>query len=760
MNNKYKILSISILIVASIITGFSAWRLSKIGFDYNFENFFPRNDPDTDFFNEHRSRFGTDNDFILIGIKNSSGIFRKDFLTKIDTLEKQLKKIHNVNSVVSPLAIKDIIRDPLLGNVIEIPFLRWSQPEFYQIDSVRIAKNPQLKGSLFSKDFKSVCLIINHKEKIKDKDCIAIAKDIEDVIKPMGFEEYHLAGRSIGQAYYTRVMEIDMYILLAVAFAVILIIMILIYRNVIGVLMPFIVVALVVIWSMAFMEITGKHIDVLANAIPTILVVTGLSVAVHVITKYIDHIKDGWSKFDSLKYTITHVGLANVFTTVTTVVGFASLATSGIKPIDDFGLYTAMGVALSFVIGYTVLPALLYLLPAPKPSGGFVPKKMTWDNFLYNVFTFIMKYKKTVLFVFLGFTLVLGIFTFRIKENTYLLEDLKDTDKMKQDFLFFEKQFQGTRPFEMSITAKGDKTIFDKEVILEIEKIENYLQKDYGLGFILSPVAIVKASNRSISGGDDTQYSIPESNSKFKRIISELRAIKENSFVKSVVSENGKIGRLRTTFPDLGSYEANKKNVAFYEFAKTNINPEIIEFKLTGTAELIDKNNRNLAGNILQGLFIAFALISIIFAILFKNWKMIIIGIIPNIVPLLVLSGTMGILGINMKMSTAILFTVAFGIAVDDTIHFLSRFKLELSKNKSILYALKRTYLTSGKAMIITTILLIIGFGVLGLSSFYAVQVIGSMTSYALFFALVCDLIFLPVLIVLFYRDKTHKKLE
>jgi predicted RND superfamily exporter protein len=139
---------------------------------------------------------------------------------------------------------------------------------------------------------------------------------------------------------------------------------------------------------------------------------------------------------------------------------------------------------------------------------------------------------------------------------------------------------------------------------------------------------------------------------------------------------------------------------------------------------------------------------------------MVLIAIVPNVVPLLILSGTMGILGISMKMSTAILFTIAFGIAVDDTIHFLSRLKTELKDGKSILYAIKRTYMTSGKAMIITTLILCIGFGVLGISSFQAVKMIGLMVSYTLFFALVCDLVLLPALIVLFYRDKKHKTLK
>lgn len=755
----YKRLSIIILIVAGIITGLSAWRLQYLAFDYNFENFFPRNDEDTEFFMEHRKRFGTDNDYILVGLKNSKGVFQRDFLEKVHVLEGKLKEIENVENVVSPLNLKEIQRDPFMGSVLEIPFLRYDQPENYYRDSIRIFRSEQLVGSIFAADGKSVCIMVTNAPKIKDQECIKIDKDLRALLDQSGFEEYHLAGRSIGQAFYTQTMKIDLVILLIAGLIVIITILGFIYRKVIGVLMPFIVVGLVVIWSMAFMELTGKHIDVLSNAIPTILVVTGLSVAIHVLTKYIDHLKEGMSKEESLKTTITHVGLANIFTTITTVVGFASLATSGIKPIDDFGLYTAFGVALSFIIGYTVLPALLYLWPAPKKFGRTAPK-VTWEKMLYSLFSFIMKFKVPIVIVSLAIAAVMGVFTFFIKENTYLLEDLSKKDKMKQDFLFFEYQFQGTRPFEMSIQVKGDKTVFDREVITEIEKIENYLHSDYKLGFIISPIAAIKGSNKALAGGNDESYVIPESNERYKRIVSELKATNTSDFMKSVVTPDYKIARLRSIMPDMGSNKANDYNEGLAKFYNENVNKDLIEYHITGTAELIDKNNRNLTMNIIQGLIIAFVLVSIIFLILFKNWRMVLIAIVPNVVPLLILSGTMGILGISMKMSTAILFTIAFGIAVDDTIHFLSRLKTELKEGKSILYAIKRTYMTSGKAMIITTLILCIGFGVLGISSFQAVKMIGLMVSYTLLFALICDLVLLPALIVLFYRDKKHKTLK
>src|SRR4051812_30434926 len=167
----YKKLSIIILIVATAITGFACWRITKIGFDYNFENFFPRRDKDTDFFNEHRKRFGTDNDFILIGIKNNKGIFDKEFLAKVKQLTDTLPSILNVTEVISPVTIKETVRDPLMGFTNEIPYLRWDKPETYKSDSIRIFNTQELVGNMFSTDGKSLCIILAHTPKIKDLEC-------------------------------------------------------------------------------------------------------------------------------------------------------------------------------------------------------------------------------------------------------------------------------------------------------------------------------------------------------------------------------------------------------------------------------------------------------------------------------------------------------------------------------------------------------------------------------------------------------------
>jgi uncharacterized protein len=755
----YKKLSILILILAAGITGFAIFRITKIGFDYNFEHFFPRKDKDTEFFNEHRNRFGSDNDFILIGIKNEEGVFKKDFLNKLKLLTDSLQKVTNVKEILSPVNIKETVRDPLIGMFSEIPFLRYNQPERYAKDSVRIYQTPELVGNIFSKDGKSVCLIISHTEKIQDQECKDISKRVQSILGSFDFDEFHLAGRSISQAYYSSIMRIDLILLLVAAFVVILVVMIIIYRNAIGILLPTGMVALVVIWTLGIMELMGKDMDVLANAIPTILVVTGLSVAVHFVTKYLDLVRDGSLKLPALKATISQVGRANLLATITTVVGFATLPTSGIKPIDDFGIYTSIGVILSLLIGYTVLPAILNLLPTPTKFRKKKPK-ITWSHSLTRLFNWVIGHKIIVVSMFSALIIAMSIGTSLVKENTFLLDDLSKKSPIKKDFNYFEQTFQGTRPFEMAVWLKDpNKSIFDKDVILGIEQLESYLHKEYGIGYILSPIALIKGSNRSMAGGDPNNYLIPESDSRLTKITNELMAIKTSALVKGVVTPDFKMCRLRAIIPDIGSRKANHLNKNLKNYMESTPQMHPFNYHLTGTAELIDKNNRSLIANMAISVGIALLAVCIIFLILFKSWRMIIIGLIPNLIPLIFISGLMGYFGISMKMSTAILFSVTLGIAVDDTVHFLSKLRMETKSQPSVLDALRATYLSTGKPMIIMTMLLCLGFAVLALSSFKALQTIGIVVSLALLIGMINEILLMPVLIMLIYKDKKIPKL-
>ena len=212
------------------------------------------------------------------------------------------------------------------------------------------------------------------------------------------------------------------------------------------------------------------------------------------------------------------------------------------------------------------------------------------------------------------------------------------------------------------------------------------------------------------------------------------------------------------TMGDIGNQEFQKRQSAFDNFMKKQDLCEKMDYRLTGSAVLIDKNMSYMASSMVKGLLLSVGIVALIIGLLFRSIPVMLISLVPNLIPLVTIAGIMGLMGVELKISTAIIFTIAFGIAVDDTIHFLGKYKFELMKGKSPLYALKRSYLTTGKAMILTTLILCSGFLLLMLSSFMGTYYMGILMCVTLFIALIADITILPALLMLFYQRKSRVK--
>jgi predicted RND superfamily exporter protein len=307
----------------------------------------------------------------------------------------------------------------------------------------------------------------------------------------------------------------------------------------------------------------------------------------------------------------------------------------------------------------------------------------------------------------------------------------------------------------LAVKVKGkDRNVWDKEIIQKLDSVETYLENEFGVTVKSSLVKILKTLNRSAHAGNADSYEIPTANSKirsFKRII---KVADKGRFVYGFIDSTEQKTRVSGTIPDLGNVLAREKTEALFAFIKKNNLDQDIEFKVTGTGYLLDKNMRYLAVSLIKGLGISIILVALIIGFVYRSGRILIISIITNVLPLVVIAGYMGFTGVELKTSTSIIFTIAFGIAVDDTIHFLGKFKYELMKGKGKLYALKRSYFTTGKAMILTTLILSSGFLLLVFSSFLGTFYMGLLLCITFVVALVADLTLLPVLLLLFYKEK------
>ncbi|TPE45943.1 efflux RND transporter permease subunit [Pontibacter mangrovi] len=752
---NYRNLSYLVLLLLAVLTALSVYFASRLRFDYDFDNFFPKGDPDLAYYFSYRDKFGNDNDYLLIGIDNQGrSVFEKPFLTKVDSLTSYLQRQPHVRAVLSPTTVKSPVIEAF--GYFEIPYLHVAEPDRYQQDSINIYTSEELVGTLFSEDATAVSLFVQTTDNLGKGASDTLMAALQQKLEELQLPQTHVAGKALAQSVFVDKMKVELAIFMSASIVLVIIFLWVALRTAWGVLVPLLVVLLSVLWAMGVMGLFNKPIDLMTVLLPTIMFVVGMSDVIHILSRYITEIASGQDKLPALKLTVKEVGLATFLTSLTTAVGFLTLLTTAIVPIRNFGLYTAISIGFAYLLAFTSLPALLLLLKKPNPiKAGKVT--FSWPIFMRRLLRFVLLHPKAIL----ASSAVLVVLSLagisQIKVDTTLLEDLGDDDPIIKDFLYFDQKFAGVRPFELHLMAAEGHTLFDEEVLQEVEKLEVYLRQTYGLNFISSPATIVKTLNRAQNGGLQQFYTLPDSRSDLQSIKRRLQAFRNRSELRSVVTADDKEGRLSGNMQGIGSARATAQNDSLQRFIRQHINPDLLQTRLTGSAILLDKNNTYVTQNMMQGLLIAFAVIAVIVGLIFRSFRMVIISLIPNIIPLLMIGGIMGLMGVKFTVSVSIIFTIAFGIAVDDTIHFLSKLKLELVSGKSLPYAVKRTFISTGKAIIITSCILVAGFLTLVLSTFDATFYVGLFVSLTLVFAVVADLMLLPVLVLCFYRIPKNK---
>lgn len=749
----------SILLIAlfSVIGIVQIIFSTRTGFDYEFDTFFPEEGEDTEYFQHFRSTFGSENDFLIIGIENDEGIFDTAFLKHVDSLTSVLGKIKDVEFVQSPTNLNFIVKD-MFGSIYEVPYMHIDDAEKLKNDSVQLMKSTTMIGSFISADSKSLSIFVKHKDNLDIDSSRVLLEELQATVDEFKFDNAHIGGRIVGHVFFTNLTKTEIVMLVAASAILIIIFLFITFKSWYGILLPFAVVATTVVFVIGLMNQTGKNLNIVLNALPTVLMVVGISGVVHFLSKYLQELRNGKEKFEALHKTWKEVGFALFFTSLTTIVGFASLTTSNIPPIITFGLYTAIGVAFCLILSLFFMPSILYLMKVPKLNKTYKQGKL-WDGKLRDTFLWLIRHKILTLTIFGAIVVVSVIGTMKIKPNNYIMEDLKEDNPMMKSYNFLEANFAGARPFELGIRLKDtSKSVYDLDVVRLLDEIENFAIQNYNLGGVFSIPMLVKATNVGNHGGMQEYFELPEKEKELKKIIKDIRKYFDKEKLSRVVDSTRNETRISARMGDLGSYYTAPLHAKFKEFISDPKYSDVLEVHLTGGPYLMELNNEMLVNNVVTGLIIAFIIIGIIIGVMYRSFVIVILTLIPNVIPLLMIGAIMGYFGIDLKLSTSIVFTIAFGIAVDDTIHFLSKYRIELKKGSSKMLALKHTFESTGKAIVLTTIVLSGGFLTLCVSDYLGSFYIGFLVSLTLLFALLSDLILLPVLLILFYNPKKKEK--
>jgi uncharacterized protein len=736
-----------------LATAFSVLLLllqPQVRFDYDFESFFPQDDPEMDFFSTFRTKFGNDNDYLLLALGAEEDAFERSFLYKADQLRQQLIDLNGVEGVYSLLDY----REPVIN-----PFgIRYIQPlDLVSPENSRemILQDPQMRH-LVSADGKYLLLVIQHTQRIEKEDGDKLYNQIHQAIEQSEIKDYVVAGKIKAQGAFVQLMQEEFAFFLLISLILVVLILLLIFQSWWGIVLPLLVLAVGIAWTIAIMLLSGKALDVMSVMQPTILAVVGLAALVHYLNHYLHLLRAGFSKETAIFRAFSDLFPAVSLTCLTTAMGFLSLYFTSVPSLKLFGLYTGIGVLLMFLAVNLIAPALLYLFPPVKAAQKDLQAKR-WSMGLRATLLLTFRYRKYVLFGFALATAFSVYALFKLKVDGYILDNLPESHELVQDFVFFDENFGGSKPLEIYLQAGKDvPNLLQLEALQEIEKLEVFVQRTFQSSVVLSPLTLVKAINKAQNGGNSNAFILP-SKGQLSRAINLMPRVSEQSTYTMLVNENRE-GRMAARTADMGSFEGNRLKVELNNFIADSLNKDILQVRLTGTSHLIDRSHETVTFQLAKGLGIAFLLVAIIAGMLFRSFRIAFTVLLPNVIPLLWMCGVMWVLDIDMKLTTAIIFTVAFGVAVDDSIHFMAKLKAELSRGKNLLYATKRTYMEAGKAILLTSIILVSGFSILIFSQFGVTFYAGLLISLALIFALMADLVLLPILLLPMQKVWKYKK--
>lgn len=747
------------------ITGFMAYKAQEVKWSFSLANIVPKTDPEMIYFKAFKKEFGEDGNILAIGIKDSA-VYQEGNFRKLKYMTDELANIKYVKDVLSLPSLKRLVKDKE-ENRFELENVFTDVPSDQKVLDSLIAYCQSLKfysGQLLNaENGANMVLVTIENEVMNSKARNTVVGDILQVT------EQYKAHTGINLRYaglpfvrYINTVKIKKELNMFLIFSVMVtgFILFLFFRSFKVVLVALFIIGMIVVWVMGTIALFDFEITLLTGLIPPIIVVIGIPNAVYMLNKYHQEYFDHGDQRKALERIIRKIGIVTLITNFTTAVGFLVLALTDIMVLKEFGIVAGLNILATFVVSLIMIPAVFSYLKPPSSRHlkhlEFVPL----DKVLTGLDLLVHRHKYYIFAAAAIIVILSGYGISKIEARSYMVDDLPEESQVKQDLKFFEDNFAGVMPLEIIIDTGTKKGVQSLKNLQKIDEFETFLNSLDNVSQPLSVVSFIKATRQAFYNDNPEKYALP--NNRDKNFI--FRYLKKESDQKGIskafVDSTGQKIRVSLKIADIGS---NKLDVLVNDVIQPKIDEIFGDTKMkvsiTGTTLLFIKGNKFLIDNLITSMIIAFFIIALIMALLFKNFKMIILCLIPNVIPLMITGGMMGFAGIPLKPSTALIFSIAFGISVDDSIHFLAKYRQELFANNFFVpVAVSKSLRETGASMIYTSIILFFGFVIFAASEFGGTVALGALTSTTLLMAMLTNLIVLPALLLRFDKGSrdTH----
>jgi uncharacterized protein len=741
---------ISVAVIA-VITAILASGLPQLRTEVTAKDLMAADSPSGRFYERAKQQFGSD-DLTLVLVQ-AEDVFRPDVLRAIKRLTEGSRALPGVTGVQSLVTVRNI---RAAGDSIDTELLL---PSAIPDDARELAdakrealRNPILAGNLVSKDARATAVLVttNHPENDPNYDpefAAALDRLIDLVRTESGsaVDDIWQIGGPFTKATLVEFVQQDQVRLMPVAFVLLLVVLWLMFRMSHAVAIPLTTGALSIVWTMGLMGLTGYSINIITGLIPVLLICIGFTEDVHILAEYHHEYALKKNKRLALLATMDTLAVPLLVTTATTVLGFATLMTSDIRLLKEFGLFAPIGFIANFLISLVVVPAMLRVWPLPPKLADIqhdAPAGKT-HALMDRIGQFNLRHGKAVLVFALLVAIGSGFFAAKIKLDNDLLSYFREGTVLRERTLTAHEVLAGVTNFSVVVEGGSPDSIKDPALLRRIAELQDHLAAVPGIDKTLSVADFVRTMHREMNGGDPASYAIPDSSDLVAQYLLMLDGADLSHYVNFDYSSASITVRHNIT----STYELNGVLADLRRWSDANF-PKVATVTPTGESILINEASDYMVYNMVSDLVTLLLAVALVNAAMFMSIRAGLLSLIPNLVPIAVVFGVMGIFGIPLNVGTCMIAAIAIGIAVDDTVHYMARYSAELDQHHDQEKAMFATLHAEGKSILSASLALAAGFAILMWSNFVPTAYFGGLSALTMLLAIVTELTMTPILMV------------
>jgi len=740
-----------LLVILTAITVFLGFKIvSDFGVDHNLLDQLSKNDPDLITLREFEETFGQSD--LLVVTLEMDDVFTPEHLEEIARVTSAFEDNYDLESVDSLANAKEMRQ--IEGMAVAEPLLESYQLGDLTLEEFKktVMENPTIVGNYVSKDGQVAAINLYIASSLVpggyEADRDTLMGKIREVMETVPDDiDAKLTGPKaiISDAIFYVEEDVSRYFWVTPLIMGILLMVL--FRRFSAVIVPVFLIVVSVIWALGVFFLAGNSLGLATTLLPTLIALITLSDAIHALSHYYgDAFPEANTKRDRIVVTMEHMISACFMTSITTAVGIGSLVTSPVKSVHEFGIWAAVGIGFAYLLVMSLLPLLLFMLPAPKPADEDAPieKSNKWTK----VLPFTQKFSAGIWVATIILTLGSVYYAFQVKIEAQLSAYLPEQAPSLQGLDVVDKRMSGVGNLELQLNAEPG-TFEQAWAIEEVDELHKYLETLPGVNQVYSPASIIREAHRTLSDEEVPSGELPKEDSQIADYFYFLSVSAWADRLTSFVTEDYGKARINSRVENQTTMEYTISREKIEAFAAENLDPRI-ELITTGRLKLFSANVNALVNSLLRSLSWTFGLIALLLLIHFRSIKIALVSLLPNLIPVLVPLAVMGIGGIPLNAATVMVSCLAIGLAVDNAIHFLARYRRETAAGLSMEEALQTTLVHTGKAIVIVSLVIAGGFTIFLFSSFAPNRYFGLLVALAMLTAPIVDLLLLPLLIRLF----------